>query len=71
MGELSLEEMSMKSVRGIFFRGFLVEELALDAMEYDDQDKWNEEDNLQNWKDRSRDDWYGPKATMCEEEESI
>ncbi|GJY70283.1 hypothetical protein Tco_0473986 [Tanacetum coccineum] len=46
MGELSLEEMSMKSVRGIFFGGFWVEELALDAMEYDDQDKWNEEDDL-------------------------
>nr|GEW27388.1 hypothetical protein [Tanacetum cinerariifolium] len=37
MGELSLEDMSMKSVLGIFFRGFWVEELALDAMEYDDQ----------------------------------
>ncbi|GJX06922.1 hypothetical protein Tco_0194854 [Tanacetum coccineum] len=44
MGELSLEEMSMKSVRGIFFRGFWVEELALEAMEYDNQD---EEDYLQ------------------------
>ncbi|GKC07135.1 hypothetical protein Tco_0998745 [Tanacetum coccineum] len=32
MGELSLEDMSMKSVLGIFFRGFWVEELALDAM---------------------------------------
>ncbi|GKC97794.1 hypothetical protein Tco_1168069 [Tanacetum coccineum] len=47
MGELSLEEMSMKSVRGIFFGGFWVEELALDAIEYGDQDKWNEEDALQ------------------------
>ncbi|GKB67831.1 hypothetical protein Tco_0929243 [Tanacetum coccineum] len=28
MGELSLEEMSMKSVRGIFFVGFWVEELV-------------------------------------------
>ncbi|GJW30347.1 hypothetical protein Tco_0047222 [Tanacetum coccineum] len=37
MGELSLEEMSMKSVRGIFFGGFWVEELALEAIEYDDQ----------------------------------
>ncbi|GKA63375.1 hypothetical protein Tco_0762981, partial [Tanacetum coccineum] len=32
MGELSLEEMSMKSVRGIFFGGFLVEELVLETM---------------------------------------
>ncbi|GJW79047.1 hypothetical protein Tco_0140729 [Tanacetum coccineum] len=39
MGELSLEKMSMKSVQGIFFGGFWVENLALDAMEYDDQDK--------------------------------
>nr|GEW07874.1 hypothetical protein [Tanacetum cinerariifolium] len=45
------KEMSMKSVRGIFFGGFWVEELALDAMEYDDQDKMNEEDDLQ---DRTR-----------------
>ncbi|GJZ81682.1 hypothetical protein Tco_0646676 [Tanacetum coccineum] len=30
----SLDEMSMKSVRGIFLRGFWVEELALEAMEY-------------------------------------
>ncbi|GJV69416.1 hypothetical protein Tco_1484925 [Tanacetum coccineum] len=37
MGELSLEEMSIKSVRGIFFGRFWVEELALEAMEYDDQ----------------------------------
>ncbi|GJS37555.1 hypothetical protein Tco_0535937 [Tanacetum coccineum] len=37
MGELSLEEMLMKSVRGIFFGGFWVEELALEAIEYDDQ----------------------------------
>ncbi|GJR92031.1 hypothetical protein Tco_0216042 [Tanacetum coccineum] len=37
IGDLSLEETSMKSVRGIFFGGFWVEELALDAMEYDDQ----------------------------------
>ncbi|GJV92939.1 hypothetical protein Tco_1540752 [Tanacetum coccineum] len=43
---LSLEDMSIKSVRGIFFGGFWVEELALDAMEYDDQDKWNEEVDL-------------------------
>ncbi|GJR75059.1 hypothetical protein Tco_0087424 [Tanacetum coccineum] len=47
MGGLSLEEMSMKLVRGIFFGGFWVEELALDAMKYDDLDKWNEEDDLQ------------------------
>nr|GEX81668.1 hypothetical protein [Tanacetum cinerariifolium] len=47
MGELSLEEMSMKSVRGICFGGFWVKDLALDAMEYDDQDRWNEEDGLQ------------------------
>ncbi|GKC14575.1 hypothetical protein Tco_1011357 [Tanacetum coccineum] len=33
MGELSLEEMLMKSVRGIFFGGFWVEELALEAIE--------------------------------------
>nr|GEW18740.1 hypothetical protein [Tanacetum cinerariifolium] len=39
MGELSLKEMSMKSVWGIFFRAFWVEELAFDAMEYDDQEK--------------------------------
>ncbi|GKC09954.1 hypothetical protein Tco_1001564, partial [Tanacetum coccineum] len=32
MGELSLEDMSMKSVLGIFFGGFWVEELALDAI---------------------------------------
>ncbi|GJZ34046.1 hypothetical protein Tco_0579482 [Tanacetum coccineum] len=32
MGELSLEEMSTKSVCGIFFGGFLVEELALETM---------------------------------------
>ncbi|GKF21508.1 hypothetical protein Tco_0070146 [Tanacetum coccineum] len=32
MGELSLEEMSMKSVRGIFFGGFWVEGLALETM---------------------------------------
>ncbi|GJX48627.1 hypothetical protein Tco_0273817 [Tanacetum coccineum] len=32
MGELSLEEISMKSVRGIFFGGFWVEELALEAI---------------------------------------
>ncbi|GKC35471.1 hypothetical protein Tco_1047855, partial [Tanacetum coccineum] len=32
MGEFSLEDMSMKSVLGIFFGGFWVEELALDAM---------------------------------------
>nr|GEX51640.1 hypothetical protein [Tanacetum cinerariifolium] len=32
MGELSLEEMSMKSVCGIFFGEFWVEELALEAM---------------------------------------
>ncbi|GKA06278.1 hypothetical protein Tco_0685502 [Tanacetum coccineum] len=32
MGELSLEDMSMKSVLGIFFGGFWVKELALDAM---------------------------------------
>ncbi|GJY92437.1 DEAD-box ATP-dependent RNA helicase 6-like protein, partial [Tanacetum coccineum] len=44
MGELSLEEVSMKSLRGIFFGGFWVEELALEAIEYDDQD---EEDYLQ------------------------
>ncbi|GKB95215.1 hypothetical protein Tco_0981352 [Tanacetum coccineum] len=25
----------------------------------------------QNWRDRSRDDWYGPRATMCEEEETL
>ncbi|GJY80331.1 hypothetical protein Tco_0493082 [Tanacetum coccineum] len=37
MGELSLEETSMKSVRGIFFGGFWVEELALETIEYDDQ----------------------------------
>nr|GEZ71610.1 hypothetical protein [Tanacetum cinerariifolium] len=33
IGELSLEEISMKSVRGIFIRGFGVEELALEAIE--------------------------------------
>ncbi|GJU52904.1 retrovirus-related pol polyprotein from transposon TNT 1-94 [Tanacetum coccineum] len=38
MGELSLEDMSMKSVHGIFFRGFWVEELALEAIEQDDQE---------------------------------
>ncbi|GKD30276.1 hypothetical protein Tco_1241054 [Tanacetum coccineum] len=32
MGELSLEEISMKSVRGIFFGGFWVKELALEAI---------------------------------------
>nr|GEW79048.1 hypothetical protein [Tanacetum cinerariifolium] len=32
MGELSLEEISMKSIRGIFFGGFWVEELALKAI---------------------------------------
>ncbi|GJZ92502.1 hypothetical protein Tco_0664567 [Tanacetum coccineum] len=38
MGELSLEEMSMKIDRGSFpFRGIWVEELALEAMEYDNQ----------------------------------
>ncbi|GJY65762.1 hypothetical protein Tco_0468000 [Tanacetum coccineum] len=37
MGELSLEETSMKSVCGIFFGGFWVEELALETIEYDDQ----------------------------------
>ncbi|GKA60102.1 hypothetical protein Tco_0759415 [Tanacetum coccineum] len=47
MGELSLEEMLMKSVRGIFFGGFWVEELALDAMEYDDQGIEYEEGCLQ------------------------
>nr|GEW68026.1 ribonuclease H-like domain-containing protein [Tanacetum cinerariifolium] len=31
----------------LLLRGFWVEELALDAMEYDDQDKWNVEDDLQ------------------------
>ncbi|GKB20552.1 hypothetical protein Tco_0854475 [Tanacetum coccineum] len=83
MGELSLEVMSMKSVCGIFFGGLWVEELALDAMVYDDQDngkgriicrcynilEGNENFSFhhQNWKDRSRDDWYGPRATMCEE----
>ncbi|GJV90952.1 hypothetical protein Tco_1538765 [Tanacetum coccineum] len=81
MGELSLEDMSMKSVRGIFFGLFWVEELALDAMEYDDQDNGrgglfageNKSISLhhQNWRDRSRDDWYGPRATVCEGEESI
>ncbi|GJZ47992.1 hypothetical protein Tco_0601824 [Tanacetum coccineum] len=33
MGEDSLEDMLIKLVRGIFFGGFWVEELALDAME--------------------------------------
>ncbi|GKA29012.1 hypothetical protein Tco_0715257 [Tanacetum coccineum] len=47
MGELSLEEMSMKSVRGIFFGGFWVEELALEAIEYDDQGMGYEEGYLQ------------------------
>nr|GEX32414.1 hypothetical protein [Tanacetum cinerariifolium] len=32
MGELSLEEISMKSVHGIFFGGFWIEEFALEAM---------------------------------------
>ncbi|GJS49754.1 hypothetical protein Tco_0599875 [Tanacetum coccineum] len=36
MGEISLEDMSMKLVLGIFFGGFWVEELALDAMEYEE-----------------------------------
>ncbi|GJZ75219.1 hypothetical protein Tco_0639684 [Tanacetum coccineum] len=36
MGDLSLEEMSMKSVRGIFFEGFWFEEFALEAMEIND-----------------------------------
>ncbi|GKC44110.1 hypothetical protein Tco_1061832 [Tanacetum coccineum] len=39
MGELLLEEMSMKSVHGIFFGGFWVKELALEAMKYDIQDE--------------------------------
>nr|GEU88296.1 hypothetical protein [Tanacetum cinerariifolium] len=38
MGKLLLEEMSMKSVRGIFFGGFWVEEFELEALENDDQD---------------------------------
>ncbi|GJR88308.1 hypothetical protein Tco_0212319 [Tanacetum coccineum] len=46
MGELSLEETSKKSVRGIFWR-ILVEELALEAMEYDDQGMGYEEGCLQ------------------------
>ncbi|GJR95568.1 ribonuclease H-like domain-containing protein [Tanacetum coccineum] len=77
-GNIRARLVSKVVAKGIFIGGFWVEELALDAMEYDDQDKWNEEDDLQdislhlqNWKDMSRDDWYGPKATMCEEEESI
>nr|GEU84035.1 hypothetical protein [Tanacetum cinerariifolium] len=37
MGDDSLDEMSMKSVCGIFLGGFWVEELALEAMEYGDQ----------------------------------
>nr|GEV79905.1 hypothetical protein [Tanacetum cinerariifolium] len=50
----------------------LGEELALDAMEYDDQGE-NESISLhhQNWRDTSRDDLYGLRVTMCEEEESI
>nr|GEW40265.1 hypothetical protein [Tanacetum cinerariifolium] len=38
MGGDSLEDMSMKSVRGILFGGFWVEELALEAMEEWDQE---------------------------------
>ncbi|GKB45912.1 hypothetical protein Tco_0896665 [Tanacetum coccineum] len=56
MGELSLEEMSMKLVRGIFFGGFWVEELALEAIEYDDQGMGYEE---------------GSFSTPCEELEKV
>ncbi|GJX17461.1 hypothetical protein Tco_0218293 [Tanacetum coccineum] len=38
MGELSLEDMSMKLVLVIFFGGFWVEKLALEAIEQDDQE---------------------------------
>ncbi|GKE74243.1 hypothetical protein Tco_1536284, partial [Tanacetum coccineum] len=41
------EDMSMKSVRGIFFGGFWVDELALEAMENHDQVMEYEEGCLQ------------------------
>ncbi|GJT21627.1 hypothetical protein Tco_0891564 [Tanacetum coccineum] len=42
-----LEPKVVAKVVLLLLRGFWVEELALDAIEYGDQDKWNEEDALQ------------------------